>query len=226
MKNRLWMKLSLVVFSAALLVPTSIAKETAQASIQETKHGEPYIKAYDAKGNLLKSYSDKEIAILIEEAEESDRLLAVKSKNNEGSPAAYFYDENNLLIDSTDKDAVNVQKAAIAKLKASGCSVYRYDSASFRKHVTVAGGRYFKNPQSMTVSPQQQADTLVIQAYKQGASAPAGSIQLGNFSGSVHVPLVEITQHTLGAGNYKIQLGHADSAGHVTSLKSGTLYYQ
>ncbi|MFL0361688.1 hypothetical protein ACH0BF_01550 [Pseudobacillus sp. 179-B 2D1 NHS] len=226
MKNNLWTKLAVIFFSAIMFMPTSIAQETARASGQETKKEEPYIEEYDAKGNLSKSYSSKEIELLMKEAKTSERLLNTEPKNTNESSYVHFYDENNLLIGSSNAKAVTAQQAALAKVKDAGYLVYRYDETTFGNSVTIASERYFKNPQSITVTPKQQVNALTIQTYKEGYSTPSGSIKIGNLRASVNVPLADIAQHALGSGNYKIQFIHNDTAGSMTYLNSGTLYYQ
>lgn len=226
MKRSFWVELSVILLSVVLLIPPFIQQETVKASSQGINDGKPYIKEYDANGNLIKSYSDKEIEILMEKAKESKRLLETEPKNTDGGPFANFYDKNNLLIGSSDPNAVKEQQAVLAEIEAAGNLPHIYSAATFSNYVMVNVGGYFKNPQSITIHPKQKVTSLIIKTYKQGDSTPSGSTKLGNFSTGINVPLVGIAQNQLGTGHYNIQFNNENTADDTIYLNSGTLYYQ
>ncbi|KZR56676.1 hypothetical protein [Pseudobacillus badius] len=227
MKRNFWVKLSAVIFSVILLIPASIGQGTAEAASQKNNDSKPSIKEYDANGNLVKTYSDVEIKTFMEEAEELNKLLEVESKNTGERPAAYFYDENNLLTGSTDTNAVKAEQDALEQIMTTASNkTYKYSATTFKNSVMVAGGSYFKNPQSITVNPKQKVYSLLIKTYKEGDATASGSVKVENFSTGINVPLVGIAQNKRGSGNYKVQFNNSDTVGSTIYLNAGTLYYK
>jgi hypothetical protein len=214
MRSKILGKLSLMFIFAMLLIPTGVAN----GETLEVNDGNPYIEVYDAKGNLVKSYSDEEIEALMEEAKESNLFL--EPEVIDGTPYAHTYDENGILIDSTVEGAVEAQQSAIAEAAASGYSTYNYSATTFNNNVWVAQGSTFYNPADITINPQQKFEGMLIKLFKSGTET--GKIKIGNFVGGIHVPLTGLWN---GSGQYQVQFVNANTNGATIYLNGGTLYY-
>lgn len=215
MENKMFKRLSLFLICAMFFIPTSVVF----GETQETGNENPYIEVYDANNNLVKSYSDEEIKVLMEKAVESNRIL--EPKVTDGTPYANIYDKNNLIVDSTIDGAVDAQQAALKEF-ATASSTYTYGATSFSNNIYVAGGSYFYNPTNITINPKYKFEGMLIKLYPQGYSTPSGSIKIGNFEGGLHVPLTILYDYS---GNYKIQFVNANTNGATIYLNSGTVYY-
>lgn len=188
-----------------------------QGSGAEINGGKPYIEQYDAEGNLVKSYSDEEIQILMEEAKESNVLTEPEVADD--TPYIHTYDENNHLIDSSVDGAVEAQQS---KLAALAYSTYGYKATTFSSNVWVKGGSYFYTPADITINPKQKFGGLTIRLFAEGYSTESGRIKIGNFVGGVHIPLSGLRN---GSGNHKIQFLNSNTNGSPIYLNAGTVYY-
>ncbi|MEB9684747.1 hypothetical protein BK742_17540 [Bacillus thuringiensis serovar pingluonsis] len=140
-------KLYGVLSCATLLVPASYSHASAE---QEVKL---YIHVYDSKGKLEKSFSDKEIKKLMADAKDDLPQPEITNK-----PYVHILDENNLLTDSTDKEAVEVQLESLATI----LSTYSYSATTFSSSVWVRGGAYFYNPKDITINPKKMFQGMLI----------------------------------------------------------------
>lgn len=198
--NKLFLgKVSFMLIAAMLMI--SVGSVSGQTL--EEENTKPYMEVYDSNDNLVKSYSDEEIKVLMEETKEMELSIDSKTLNNFSS--AYDYSSNNQLI----------------QMAAAG-STYSYGATSFSSNISLSGGKYFNNPVDVTINPTKKFEGLLIKLYKQGYTTPSGSVKVGNFVGGIHVPLKGLWN---GSGNHKVQFNNANSNKAPISLKAGTLYY-
>ncbi|WP_071396567.1 hypothetical protein [Bacillus tuaregi] len=217
---------SLAVATSFLLVaPSSFAQGTPEAKVKtsvqdEVENLKPYIEVYDAKGKLVKEYSDEEIQELMVQAEQFNKVHeAAEAPVN--SPYVHIFDENNHLIDSSVEGAVQKQKSVLDDFQAQRLT-YNYGTTSIINNIWVKGGNYFPNPTTITINPRSKFEGLNIKVQKDTSSTPAGNVKIGGFIGGVAVPLSNLYQY---AGNYKIQLVNANTNGATIYLNAGTVYY-
>jgi hypothetical protein len=224
------MKLKLVslVVAAIFLViaPSSFAQGISEAEVKtsiqdKTENLKPYIEVYDAKGKLVKKFSDEEIQKLMDQAEQSNRVLGAAAVP-ENSPYVHIFDENNLLTDSSVEEAVQNQKSAIADF-ATQSTTYNYPATTISSYIWVRGGYYFPNPTTITINTSTKFQGLNIKVQKDTSSTPAGNIKVGGFEGGIAVPLGHL--YSPYDGNYKIQLVNANTDGKSINFNAGTVYY-
>lgn len=211
--------------SFLLFTSSSFAQGTSEAEVKTSMQDnlenlKPYIEVYDAKGKLVKKFSDEEIQKLMDQAEQSNKVLeAAEAPAN--SPYVHIFDENNLLTDSSVEGAVQNQESAIADFEAQGLT-YNYGATTISNNIWVRSGYYFSSPTTITINTSTKFEGLNIKVQKDTSSIPSGNVKIGGFIGGVAVPLSNLYSY---AGNYKIQLVNANTNGATIKLNAGTVYY-
>lgn len=218
-------KVSLAVAASFFLVtPSSFAQEAPKAEVNTSVHDKvetlkPYIEVYDEKGTLVKKYSDAEIKELMEQAEQSNKVIEA-AKTPANSPYVHIYDENNLLTDSSVDGAVEEQQSALTEYQVAR-TTYNYQATTISNNIYVNGGYAFRNPTTITINPVTKFQGLNIKLWDSGFNI--GSIKVGGFVGGLAVPLRHLYNDY--DGYYKIQLVNANTNGATIKLNAGTVYY-
>jgi hypothetical protein len=213
-----------LVASFLLFTPSSFAQGISEVKVKPSvqdnlENLKPYIEVYDANGKLVKKFSDEEIQKLMDQAEQSNKVLkAAEAPAN--LPYVHIFDENNLLTDSSVEGAVQNQESAIADFGAQGLT-YNYGATTISSSILVNGGYYFPNPTTITINTSTKFEGLKIKVQKDTSSTASGNIKIGGFIGGVAVPL----SHLYSYANYRIQLVNANTNGATIKLNAGTVYY-
>lgn len=216
---------ALVLVSAIVMIPTSAAygqtKATKNEEVQEINNGKPYVELYDKNGDLIKSYSDAEIEVLMEEAKEINSLYSDPVLVDD--PYVNIYDKNNILVGSSVKGVVNSQAQKFSASLLATFDTYKYGATSFSNNISIAGGSYFYKPEDITINAEKYIEGMLIKLFPKGQPTPSGTLKIGNLNSDIHVPIASLrdvyeTQH-------KIQFTNASETGKTIYLKGGTLYY-
>lgn len=219
-------KLALLASFTILLIPTSstVHGKTSTITIashptKETNKEKPFMKAYDKNGNLIKSYSRKEIKQLNQEVLASE--LYKQFESNDGKPYVHYYDKNGIMIDSNDKKLLQSQGEALGKVQAAGLSVYNYKTTSFSNHVWIGGKRKFSKPQNIVVDAKKEFSLMTIEILQDYERI--GSVKIGNLSDKINVPVESFTSDS---GEYQIKFTSEEAKKYAISLRGGQIYYK
>lgn len=182
-------------------------------------NGEPYMEFYDENGNLIESYTGKEVEKFYQLP--VDPEILEEPEVNSDDPYVHIYDENNFVVDSTDENVLKAQKAALEATNALAAQTYKYGAATFKYNIWIGGGTSFYKPQSVTIHPKKKIHSITVRVVHKG-STEAGRVKLGNFSSAINVP---ISKHTKYAGQYQIQFINSDVHNRTIYLNSEHVYY-
>jgi len=192
-----------VVLSIGLVLPGSAAKAEGVQNDQL-----PFMKVYDEKGNLVESYIGDELKPFLTE----NSNIGLKTNAKE-LPFANFYNEDGILVNSTDN-----------QLNPLAYTIFNFGKTQFLSNIWIGGssGRSFYNPRTILIEPTYKFKSMYIELYNSSGTRVRVT-EIGNFYGGVHVPLV-----TSGMSNgfYKIRLVNGYYDGGSIYLKGGSVWHE
>jgi len=194
-----------VFLSIGLVLPGSAAKAEAEG-VQNDQL--PFMKVYDEKANLVESYIGDELKPFL--TEKSNIGLKTNAKE---LPYANFYNEDGILVNATE-NPLNT----LADYK-----IYDFGRTEFLSNIWVGGStRSFYNPRTIIVEPRYKFKSMHIRLYNSSGTR-VRSIEIGDFLGGVHVPLVSSGMPN---GWYSIQLVNGWYDGGSIHLERGSVWYE
>ncbi|MBC6972406.1 hypothetical protein H9I32_08270 [Bacillus sp. Xin] len=223
MKKVYWSKLTLFALFLFLLIPTSSVAygktiSTASDSIEKKNNGKPYMELYSQTGDLIKSYSQEEMNELKQQIIAPD---IYKIPEGDGEPFGYSMDANGNMISSSNKELLNVHRAAIENVKEAGLSVYNYEKTEFKGHVWIGQGRDYHKPKNIVVEAKRKFSEMKIQILHE--ESEIGSVKIGNFVGVLNVPVAPLTEQS---GNVKIKFINKNGKWKDVYLNGGQVYFE
>lgn len=230
MSKRYLSKIALIGVSTSLLIPTSAAygdtssstvikptKEVKYEQSSEMNNEKLLIEIYDKDDNLIKTYSEEEAKQFNQHVMVPNFLLPEVSGEKSG---VNYYDENNILTSSSNKNLLNSQKEAIKKLIAANLKVYNFPKTSFSDSIWVAGGRTFYQPQSVHVIAAKQVNGMAVRLYQDNTYTGQAVVN-GSFTGGLNIPVGHFSNS---GGSYSIKLQNRSN--YDISLSGGQVYYK